>query len=293
MSFDTVLVKAPAKINLSLDIVSKRFDGYHNVAMVLQSVSLYDEVEVSLIEGNDDIVIKCSDNTIPLDSKNIVYKAAKAFYNYTKENVKPIEIKIIKNIPSQAGLAGGSSDGAAVILALNKIYNTHLSLEQMCEIGATVGADVPFCLIGGTALATETGTKLKKITNMPRCHILICKPQISVSTKEAYSLCDKRPPKGFLYTDEVVKMIYRHDLRGMCSCLYNEFEEVLKLDEITEIKRIMLKNKALGASMSGSGSAVYGIFDSEKTALRCMDKMCDEYNNLYICDPIKDGCKIE
>ena len=106
-------------------------------------------------------------------------------------------------------------------------------------------------------------------------------------------MCDKRPSKGFLYTDEVVKMIYRHDLRGMCSCLYNEFEEVLKLDEITESKRTMLKNKAIGASMSGSGSAVYGIFDSEKSAVRCMEKMRDKYKNLYVCAPIKDGCKIE
>lgn len=287
-------VLAPAKINLSLDIVGKRPDGYHDVAMVMQAVSLYDTVTVSdEVEDNaPEFTVTCNVADIPTDDRNIVCKAASAFYRYCEIEGKKISIDIEKCIPHEAGLAGGSTDAAAVILALNRICDTKLTTEQMCEIGARVGADVPFCIVGGTVVAKETGTTMSKLPSLTKCYILICKPDVSVSTAEAYAKSDSKPSKGFLVTDEVVKMVCKRNLRGVSQCLYNEFEAVMQLDEITSIKKLMIKNKALGACMSGSGSAVFGIFLDEKKALKCKDAMSSMYDKLYICEPIKGGCEI-
>ncbi len=288
-------VQAPAKINLSLDIASKRPDGYHDVAMVMQAVSLYDTVTVSdevSDSVSDDIIVTCDVEGIPTDDSNIVCKAAKAYFKYCDITPKKISIDIKKRIPSQAGLAGGSTDGAAVILALNRIFDTKLSVKQMCEIGERVGADVPFCIVGGTQLATGTGTTMSKLPSLTKCAILICKPDVSVSTAQAYALSDSKENKGYLVTDEVVKFVYKRNLRGVCECLYNEFEAVMQLEEISQIKKLMIKNKALGACMSGSGSAVFGIFLDEKKALKCKDMMSGTYDKLFVCAPIKGGCTI-
>lgn len=290
-----VTVLAPAKINLSLDILSKRPDGYHDVAMVMQSVSLYDTVTVSdevddSFEG--DVLVTCDVEGIPTDGRNIVCKAASAFFRYASIASKKIAVDIQKKIPCEAGLAGGSTDAAAVIMALNRIFDAKLTMEQMCEIGALCGADVPFCILGGTRLAKGIGTTMEKIASLTKCSIVICKPDVSVSTKEAYELSDKRPQKQFVVTDEVVKMLFKRNLRGTCQCLYNDFEAVMQIEEISEIKRTMMKNKALGACMSGSGSAVFGIFLNEKKAQACIENMSSSYDRLYLCAPTKEGCKI-
>lgn len=288
-------VQAPAKINLSLDIVGRRPDGYHDVAMVMQSVSLYDTVTVSDevdADSDVDVIVTCDDPDIPTDESNIVCKAARVFFDYCGVEPKKISVDIEKRIPSQAGLAGGSTDAAAVIMALNYMCDCKLTQEQMCEIGAKVGADVPFCIVGGTKHAVGTGTTMSKVANMTKCSILICKPDVSVSTAQAYALSDSKPPKGFLVTDEVVKMLFRRSIRGVCECLYNEFEAVMQLPQITEIKKQMKKNKALGACMSGSGSAVFGVFLDAKKAEKCKEKMSDTYDKLFVCEPINTGCKI-
>lgn len=290
-----ITVKAPAKINLTLDILGRRPDGYHNVAMVMQTVSLYDTVTVDLADGEGDgIEVTCpAYPDVPCDERNIVCKAARAFYKQTSVSPRPLKINVDKVIPTQAGLAGGSADGAAVVLALNQLFETRLTMQEMADICARFGSDVPFCLLGGTMLATDTGTTLKKLTAMPKCFIVICKPDISVSTAEAYARCDARPPKGFVYTDELIKRLYSRDIRGLSTCLYNEFEQVMELDEINEIKRMMLSEKALGASMSGSGSAVYAIFNNEKKAQNCVNILNKKYNRVFLTQPVKDGCFIE
>ena len=290
-----ITVKAPAKINLTLDILGKRPDGYHNVAMVMQTVSLYDTVKVDFADGEGDaIAVTCpAYPDVPCDESNIVCKAARAFYKETGVKPRPLTIDVDKLIPTQAGLAGGSSNGAAVVLAMNQLFETHLTMKEMAEICARFGSDVPFCLLGGTMLATETGTTLKKLTAMPKCRIVICKPDISVSTAEAYARCDARPAKGFVYTDELIKRLYSRDIRGLSTCLYNEFEQVMELDEINEIKRMMLGEKALGASMSGSGSAVYAIFIDEKKAQNCANILKEKYNKVFLTQPTKVGCFIE
>lgn len=290
-----VTVKAPAKINLTLDIVGKRADGYHDVAMVMQTVSLYDTVTVGTTDGGGEgIEVSCpAYPDVPTDDSNIVCKAAKAFFQTTGVDPKPLKITIDKVIPMQAGLAGGSTDGAAVVLALNQLFDTHLKMEEMADICARFGSDVPFCLLGGTMLATGTGTTLKKLRAMPSCCIVICKPEISVSTAAAYAACDARQPKGFLYTDELIKRLYSRDIRGLSTCLYNEFEQVMELPEISEIKMLMLSHKALGASMSGSGSAVFAIFLDKKRAENCVNILKEKYNKVFLTEPLKEGCRVE
>lgn len=290
-----VTVKAPAKINLTLDIVGKRADGYHDVAMVMQAVSLYDTVTVEKLSGDgEEITVSCpAYPDVPTDESNIVCKAARAFFEKTGIAGAPLKIDINKEIPTQAGLAGGSTDGAAVVLALNQLFETHLTMDEMAQICCRFGSDVPFCLLGGTMLATGTGTTLKKLRTIPDCHIVICKPEISVSTAAAYAACDVREPKGFLYTDELIRRLYSRDIRGLSTCLYNEFEQVMELPEINEIKRQMLSCKALGTSMSGSGSAVYAIFLNQKKAERCVNILKEKYNNVFLTKPLKSGCCVE
>ena len=289
------IVKAPAKINLTLDIVGKRADGYHDVAMVMQTVSLYDTVTVETNgEKGEGIEVSCpAYPEVPTDDSNIVCKAAKAFFTAIGTAPKPLKITIDKVIPTQAGLAGGSSDGAAVVLALNQLFDAHLRMEEMADVCARFGSDVPFCLLGGTMLATGTGTTLKKLRALPDCYIVICKPDVSVSTAAAYAACDARQPKGFLYTDELIKRLYSRDIRGLSTCLYNEFEQVMELPEINEIKKLMLSAKALGSSMSGSGSATYAIFLNKKKAEKCVDILKEKYNKVFLTEPLKDGCRVE
>lgn len=287
----TFKATAPAKINLTLDILGKRPDGYHDVAMLMQSVSLADTVELSLTDS-EDIVISCSDAWIPCDSRNIVYKVAEAFFKTTGIKNTGVEIFIEKVIPCEAGLAGGSADGAATLRLLNIAFDAHLSDKELCEIGAKVGSDIPFCIVGGTRLALGTGTSLYKVRSMPKCHIVIVKPEVSVSTKEAYALADNRKGVRIKYTDYCKQMLYSGDLSGICSTFHNDFEEVLNLNEINEIKSIMYKCKALGAAMSGSGSAVFGVFRNEKKAIKCADKLKETYSKVYLTVPTSSGAGI-
>lgn len=283
-----VTVLAPAKINLTLDVLGKRFDGYHDVSMIMQAVSLYDEITVNTCETQG-ITISCGYPGVPEDSSNIAYKAAELFFDHTKITKYGVHIHIGKTIPTQAGLAGGSTDGAGVLLALNLLFRTALTTEELCRIGARAGADVPFCIAGGTQLAKGTGTELTKLPNMPKCHIVICKPELSVSTGEAYQKVDSLPPKGFQYTNEALKGLYRRDLRTLCTCMYNDFEQALQLEEITQIKRLMYKNKALGSCMSGSGSAVFGVFLTAKKADKCAELLKKQYRDVYVCTPLHHG----
>lgn len=287
----TFKATAPAKINLTLDILGKRPDGYHDVAMLMQSVTLSDMVELTLTD-TEDISVSCSDPSIPCDSRNIVYKCAEAFFKATGINNTGISLYIQKVIPSEAGLAGGSADGAATLRLLNIAFDAHLTDKELCEIGAKVGSDIPFCIVGGTKLATGTGTSLYKVRSMPKCFIVIVKPDISVSTREAYALADNREGLKIKYTDYCKQMLYSGDLSGVCSTLHNDFEEVLNLEDINAIKKIMYDSKALGAAMSGSGSAVFGIFRNERKANKCIEKLRETYSKVYLTAPTGHGAEI-
>ncbi len=287
---------SPAKINLTLDILERRPDGYHNVDMLMQAVSLYETVTVTAdptpCEQEGSITITCDKEGVPCDSTNIAYKAAKAYFAYTGITHGDITIDIHKEIPFGAGLAGGSADGAAVIVILNRLYDTRLKESELCDIGSKVGADVPFSIVGGTKRAVDTGTTLKKVIRLPRCYVVICKPEISISTREAYALADKRTGGRFSYTDLAVKALYSGSIRNVSDFLHNDFEEVLSLTEINTIKSKMYKSKAIGSAMSGSGSAVFGLFLTKKAAEKCAKNLSEEYSDVYVTEPINKGTEI-
>lgn len=287
-----IKVKAPAKINLTLDVEGKRSDGYHDISTVMQTVGLYDTITLS-DNDSEKVTVSCDYPGVPCDDTNICAKAAYRFFDYCRIPVRGVHIRIDKEIPTQAGLAGGSSDGAATVLGLNALFNTRLNPSELHDICEKIGADVPFCLKGGTALATGIGTKLKKLPAF-RCEaIVICKPDtVSVSTAEAYKKVDSLNPHPS-YTNEMVKALYSRDMFLISTTLFNDFELALQIPEVNDIKGIMIKSKARGAGMSGSGSAVFAIFTSDRRAKKCVEALKEHYDKVFLCKPVKNGCFIE
>ena len=282
-------VAAPAKINLFLDITGKRNDGYHLIATVMQAVSLCDDVTVIVDRDSEEIRVSCSEEEIPSDCDNIAYRAAQAFFRDTGAERTGLQIRIKKRIPWGAGMAGGSADAAAVLFALNELFEQGLTTEELAEIGESVGADVPFCLYGGTMSAAGIGTILSPLPDMPDCTLLIVKPDFKISTKEAYERSDGLGydfPKNMQgLTDAVcngrVEEIGKH--------LYNKFEEIVDQPEIEEIKHIMKRFGALGAVMTGSGSAVFGIYDDKDKANDALSELWDRFPTAFLTEPVSHG----
>ena len=277
---------AYAKINISLDIVSKMPDGYHEMLMVMQSVSLCDELTVECVSG-EGVRVESGLLYLPRDERNIAAKAALEFYAYTGITGFETRISITKNIPVCAGLGGGSSDGACVLRMLNRMFKTGLSRETLEELGAQVGADVPFCVAGGTSLAKGRGGHLTDLAQIPQCHIVICKPPFALSTPELFGRirCDKirsRPD-----TKGIVKALGRGDLDGSARRMYNVFEDVLPRGErdITDIKLAMIDHGALGAVMTGSGPTVFGIFDNSTHAQNTYNYLKLNYQDCFFAMP--------
>lgn len=288
-----VKVKAFAKINLMLDICAKRNDGYHDLFMIMQSVGVYDTVTVERVKGRE-IQISCNISDIPTDDRNIAYKAAEAFFNATITRVtsRGIHIDIIKRIPHAAGLAGGSADGAAVIVALNKLYNTRLSDEELVKIGAKVGADVPFCITGGTLLAQGIGEVLSKVKPLRKCCILLAKPDFGVNTGKAFSEFDNH---GKTHNPDCLGMlcaIQKRDLNDISSRLENVFEQFIEVPNRIYMKEIMRENGALGTCMSGSGPTIYGIFETKENAEKAASQITQYAKDIIVTTPVNKGCKI-
>lgn len=286
-----VEVKAYAKINLMLDIVATRTDGYHDLFMIMQSVGVYDTVTVENIKGKN-ITISCNIDDIPLDEKNIAHKAAKAFFDYAKIKNKGIHIDIIKRIPHAAGLAGGSADGAAVIVALNKIFNTNYTDKELCKIGVKIGADVPFCITGGTLLSQGIGDVLNPVKPLRKCYILLAKPDIGVNTGYAYHQFDVQ---GKVHTPDKLGMLYAmqsRDLTQICSKMENVFEQFIEVPNRIYMKEIMRNNGAIGTCMSGSGPTVFGIFENKDDAEKSAVDLKEYVKDIVICTPVNKGCKI-
>lgn len=286
-----VTVCAPAKINLTLDITGKRSDGYHTVDMVMQAVSLYDAVEVSL-QQEEGIRVFCTNKTVPCDRRNTAYRAAELFLKETKLPGGAV-VAIKKQIPMEAGLAGGSSDAAAVLFGLNKICGEPLSADGLSRLASMVGADVPFCLYGGTMLATGIGTQLQNIYHMPDCHIVLVKPDIGVSTKEAYALCDGKGYGAPVHSGEMISCLKSGNIHDTARSLYNAFEQVLELEPVKEIKQKLLSFGAGGACMSGSGPTVFGIFTNDKKAYECAEALTKDFQEVFVVNPIQTGCFIK
>ena len=265
-------IDAYAKVNLSLDVLYRREDGYHEINTIMQQINLKDTLVISdLKEG---IVIECSHPEVPLDSSNLVYKA----WMGLKEKFsidKGAHIIINKNIPVAAGLAGGSTDAAATLKGLNELWGLNLTEEELMDIGVTIGADVPFCIMGGTALAQGIGEKLTRLSSFSRKLVLVANPGIPVSSAHVYKnlrleRLSERPD-----TDRLIRSIEEDDLSFLAQNMVNVLEQVT-LEEysiIKDIKEQMKRLGALGSLMSGSGSTVFGIFDNMETLERCKNEM--------------------
>lgn len=281
-------VKAAAKINLMLDILKRLDNGYHSLFMIMQSVDLFDIVTVEKNNLNE-IIIECDKEGVPCNEKNIAYKCAVKFLEYCNITDKGITIKIEKNIPMAAGVAGGSADGAAVIHCLNKIYNANLSQKELCEIGNRVGADIPFSLTGGTAVALGTGNVIAPVKDLPDCWIVLAKPQQDVSTPEAYAQFDALTRVRHFDRVSMIDAVSNGDYEKICSLCGNVFEQAVEVPKRPHIKGIMRKCGADVACMSGSGPTVFGLFSDENKAKDCYEKLSNKYNQVYICKPSKSG----
>ena len=290
---NSVKLKSRAKINLSIDVLGKRQDGYHLVEMIMQTIDLYDLIEVK--ERQDDkIIIKSNSEEIPLDSNNLVYKAVdliKKTFNVDKG----LDIYIQKNIPVAAGMAGGSSNAAAILVGLNKIWQLNLTNRQLEEIGLKLGADIPFCINGGAALAEGIGEKLTSIEGLNRdVSILVCKPNLFVSTKEVYECIDskdieKRPDTQFL-----IKCLKNNEIKQLAENMFNVLEEVtaVKHPVIQQIKDTMINNKALGAMMSGSGPTVFGLYENKEDAIKCKSILEKQFKQTFVVACEEKGVEV-
>lgn len=270
-----IRLKALAKINLGLDVLRRKEDGYHEVKMIMQTIDLYDQILIRKIQ-EDEIKIRTNLYYLPNNENNLAYKAAKLLKD---EFHLPggISIQLKKVIPVAAGMAGGSSDAAAVLFGINKMYNLKLSQQELMERGVTLGADVPYCIMRGTALAEGIGEKLTVLPPMPKCHILIAKPPVNVSTKFVYENlhANDLKPEEHPEVDLQLEALEEGDLEKLVSHMGNVLERVTvpEYPVINEIKQMMLENGALGSMMSGSGPTVFGIFTNYTQARSAYEKL--------------------
>ncbi len=259
---------SPAKVNLHLTVLGKREDGYHDIATLMQRISLYDEMTFSLTAGG--INVKCPGSSLPEDERNIVYRAAKAYISYVSYN-RGVEIALIKNIPLAAGLGGGSSNAATTLLALNEMLGNSLSKDELIKLGKDLGADVPFFIFGKTAWAFGIGDLLKEAADIPPLWFVLINPGYAVSTKTVYDNLNLGLTK-----EAINYSIPRFQIGGnFIEGLKNDLEKVtLKLHPLlNQLKKHLVSCGALGALMSGSGPTVFGIFDKEEKALKARDML--------------------
>ncbi len=270
---EKINVKALAKVNLGLDVLRRREDGYHEVKMIMQTIHLYDQLEIKKTK-EPGIFIQTNLDFLPTNENNLIYKAAKLLQDmYGMKNGVAVDLQ--KHIPIAAGMAGGSTDAAAVLYGMNKLFGLKLKHTKLMEIGVSIGADVPYCLMRGTALAEGIGEKLRSLPPMPKCPVLIAKPGISVSTKLVYENLNLSDAMVHPNIDAQIAAIRRKDLNGITAHMGNILETVTipKYPVIDEIKRCMLENGAAGAMMSGSGPTVFGLFSDGLTARAAFDAM--------------------
>ncbi len=284
-----IKIKAYAKINLTLDVVCKRHDGYHEVEMLMQSVSLADVISLRKTECG--ITLLCDKEGVPLTEKNTAYKAAKLFLEASRID-SGVEIKIEKNIPMQAGMAGGSADAAGVLYGLSELFEHPLELDRLLDIAKKVGADVPFCLVGGTKLASGIGEKLTHMPNMPECSIAIVKPNENISTANAYALVDSCENLIRPDNNAAIAALKNGDLTALSGNMRNVFEQATGTEKTVKIKNVLIENGAMGSIMTGSGSAVFGVFSDSKTAEKALEDAEFSDCETFIASPVSVGCEI-
>ena len=270
---DKLELKALGKINLGLDVLGRRDNGYHDVRMVMQTVYLYDQIK---IERTKEPGIQLSTNLVylPVNENNLAYQAANLLMEEFQIS-EGVKITLDKHIPVAAGMAGGSSNAAAVLFGINQMFSLGLSQKELMERGVTLGADVPYCIMRGTVLAEGIGEILTPLPDMPKCYILIAKPPISVSTKMVYEKLDAHEIQEHPDIDGILHGLENQDLQQIASCMGNVLEKVTieEYPVIEEIKSVMKDNGALNAMMSGSGPTVFGIYDDKQQAKNAASKI--------------------
>ena len=284
-----ITVFANAKINLSLDITARREDGYHLLHTVMHSVTLHDTVTLARCQS-ERIELICSDPAL-CTGDNLALRAAKAYLAAAGLAESGLVISLCKRIPMQAGLGGGSADAAAVLTALNRMHQNRLPDTKLQELALALGADVPFCLFGGAMLALGVGERLTPLPGLERCFIVIVKPPFGVSTAAAYRRCDEialTHPR----TGRMEAALGAQSLSAVASALCNVFEQAVDHAEIASVKSRLLSLGALGACMSGSGTAVFGIFEEKAAAQRCLAALNRAPYRAFLCEPARSGCEI-
>ncbi len=283
----TLYEGAFAKLNLTLDVLGKREDGYHDLKSVMQTISIRDDIEIDVGTGKP-WKLTCDKEGIPCDEKNLAWKAAKVYLDTIGKDPDGLEIRITKRIPSQAGMGGGSADAAAVLRALNRHYGQPLSIPALAELGGLIGSDVPFCVLGGTAVAEGRGERLRKLPDMPDCVFVVCKPEFSVSTPELYAKIDevaigKRPDNAAMET-----AILTGDIAAVAQNLYNVFDPIVTADhlELNYIKSIFNSYGSIGQQMTGSGSAVFCIVPEFEFAAVICQMLRENYPEVFIAKPV-------
>jgi 4-diphosphocytidyl-2-C-methyl-D-erythritol kinase len=281
-----IKLKALAKINLGLDVLGRRENGYHDVKMVMQTIYLYDNVTISKTE-EPGIQVESNLFYLPVDENNIAYKAAKKLMDEFQIQ-EGVRIVLEKHIPVAAGMAGGSSNAAAVLVGMNRLFSLGLSQEELMERGVSLGADVPYCVMRGTVLAEGIGEILTPLPPLPKCYVLIAKPGISVSTKQVYEKLDSKEIEEHPDIDGILDGLEHGDLQKIANSMGNVLEKVTIEDYpiIEDIKRTMKEAGALNAMMSGSGPTVFGLFEDKKAAMtaRTIIKKMNIAKQIYLAN---------
>ena len=272
---DKIRINAMAKINLGLDVLRRRENGYHDVKMIMQTVNIYDTLEFVKTEAPG-IVVKVDAMELPTDENNLIYKAAKLLFEQCAVT-KGVIITLTKRIPIAAGMAGGSTDAAAALVGINQLFDLQLSIQELKEIGVKIGADVPYCIEGGTALSEGIGEILTKLPDAPDCFVVVAKPEISVSTKYVYENLHANELKYHPDIDGMVEAIRNGDLDGVCTRMENVLETVTekKYPVISELKALLKNAGAENSLMSGSGPTVFAIFKEKEKAEKALEIVKD------------------
>lgn len=280
--------QALAKLNLTLDVLGRREDGYHDMCMVMQSITLADTLTITPTTG-EGIRVSTNFEFLPSDDTNLAAKAAKAFWDARGEAHQALEIDIDKHIPVCAGMAGGSSDAAAVLRGLNEQAGKPYTLMELAKVGEAVGSDVPYCVLGGTALAEGRGEILTPLAPLPKCHVVVCKPGFPISTPTLFRKIDQVDIVHRPDTAGMIAALEAGDLTGVARRLYNVFEDALNDQQrasVNAIKNTLIEYGALGAAMSGSGPTVFGLFDDEEKAKEAYQILSKEYRESYLAQSV-------
>ena len=283
----TLYEGAFAKLNLTLDVLGKRPDGYHDIKSVMQAISLRDDIEIDIGTGKPWKLL-CDKEDIPTDERNLAWKAAKLFFDTTGKDPEGLEIRITKRIPAEAGLGGGSADAAAVLRALNRHYGAPFSLPALAELGGQIGSDIPFCVLCGTAMAEGRGEMLRPLPNVPDCIFVVCKPDFSVSTPALYAKIDEKAIAQRPDHRAMESALLAGDLGAVAQNLCNVFDPIVTEEhlELNYIKSIFNSYGAVGYQMTGSGSAVYCIVENFEYAAVICSMLRENYPQVFIAKPI-------